>query len=243
MKTTKEILAQITTTREKIGKINERAKVLYDDRKFDLTNLKGKSESEKEDFKKEYDRINAEIVKISSEKEVQEEKLHILTSNYRIALYAESMPIIAEILTKYANKKIGSKTEEKIRNEITEKLPDIWFYFSKGYDYNRPYIGIDDKNRVLGHGKHIEVRFWHDTPMFDDDGKLNMLDMEYIDKAAPSTYKPDYYVENPTEYAENIITEKQAIEEEYKKLSSRVSAFNSMCRNVNGNYWHVTLNK
>ena len=75
--------------------------------------------------------------------------MQLLKGNAHIALAAEVIPVICEIWNKYAGKKHGPKTNDKIRNEIKEKA-NIYFYLSQrvysGSEFNISPCGENGRN-------------------------------------------------------------------------------------------------
>ena len=60
-------------------------------------------------------------------------KIELLKGNARIALAAETIPVICEIWNKYAGKKHGPKTSDKIKEEIKEKLNVLCYLSQRSY--------------------------------------------------------------------------------------------------------------
>lgn len=66
-----------------------------------------------------------------------------LINNYKHALSAEIMPIIHNAMCKYAGKKYGTRTAEKIRDEIFEKTnKTISFWIDRRFDQSSDTINI-----------------------------------------------------------------------------------------------------
>lgn len=85
-----------------------------------------KNDAARAEWKKALDKYAAACTENTNRKI----KIELLKGNARIALAAEVIPIICEIWNKYAGKKHGPKTNEKIKDEIKEKA-NIYFYLSQ----------------------------------------------------------------------------------------------------------------
>ena len=85
-----------------------------------------KNDAAREEWKKALDKYAA----VCTENTNRKIKIELLKGNARIALASEVMPVICEVWNKYAGKKHGPKTDEKIRKEIKEKA-NIYFYLSQ----------------------------------------------------------------------------------------------------------------
>lgn len=77
-------------------------------------------------------KVENEMCKLNEEIKDLTITIKILNSNAKIALFNEVMPQVLEVLAKYKNKPYGPKTEEKIRDEIKEKI-NCSFYISGRY--------------------------------------------------------------------------------------------------------------
>lgn len=78
-------------------------------------------------------KVENEMCKLNEEIKDLTITIKILNSNAKIALFNEVMPQVLEVLAKYKNKPYGPKTEEKIRDEIKEKI-NCGFYISDRYN-------------------------------------------------------------------------------------------------------------
>ena len=85
-----------------------------------------KNDAARDEWKKALDKYAAACTENTNRKI----KIELLKGNARIALAAEAIPIICEIWNKYAGKKHGPKTNEKIKSEIKEKA-NIYCYLSQ----------------------------------------------------------------------------------------------------------------
>ena len=118
-----------------------------------------KSDAARAEWQKALDKYAATCKAITDNKI----KIQLLTGNARIALAEEVIPVICEIWNKYAGKKHGPKTNEKIKNEIKEKA-NIYFYLSQrvysGSEFN---ISPCNGNGWSTYGYDITISTMYDS--------------------------------------------------------------------------------
>ena len=117
------ILAEINKTREaiKTAKAKEDELVAH---YMSMSDLKEHCEAKKA--------TENDMIKISEKKQDLQITLKILQNNAKIALFNEVMPVALEILSKYNGKPYGTKTRQKISDEVKEKT-NCRFYISSRY--------------------------------------------------------------------------------------------------------------
>ena len=100
-----------------------------------------KNDAAREEWKKALDKYAA----VCTENTNRKIKIELLKGNAHIALASEVIPVICEVWNKYAGKKHGPKTNEKIKNEIKEKA-NISCYLSQrvysGSEFNISPCGV-----------------------------------------------------------------------------------------------------
>lgn len=160
------------------------------------------------------------------EKIMQKEAIivDILSDNYRSALYTEYLPRILEVLKKYAGKKYGEKTKEKIYQEMKDNL-HIGFWIDRRYntfDYLQFYL-LNDK----GYKTYNMPDFCIGTNgKYPDNMKLNISTENRICVYPAEDYyltEARCYIEDPAEHAEKILeaqTKVKQAEEAYIKALS-----------------------
>ena len=104
MLNTKQILEQMQQNRQKLEAAKEKHSALLSADRETL-----KKNMEKLHFL-DNDIIHCQIV------------ADILKDNYRIAFFTETMPALLQILQKYEGKRYGSKTKEKLYQEVKDNL-------------------------------------------------------------------------------------------------------------------------
>lgn len=118
-----------------------------------------KNDAARDEWKKALDKYAA----VCTENTNRKIKIELLKGNARIALAAEAIPVICEVWNKYAGKKHGPKTDEKIKNEIKEKA-NIYFYLSQrvysGSEFN---ISPCSVNGWKTHGFDITISTIYDS--------------------------------------------------------------------------------
>lgn len=127
MKKFNAIIREVKQTQQKINELEEETKQL---RKTYLNIM---------DIKERYEKMKTvenELIRLEEKKKDLQITIKILTSNAKIALFNEVMPQVLEVLAKYKNKPYGTKTEQKIKDEIKDKT-GCGFYIS--YRYTQEY--------------------------------------------------------------------------------------------------------
>lgn len=146
----------------------------------------------------------------------------ILDHNARIALLVEYFPIIIEVLNKYAGKRVGEKTEAKIRDEISEKT-GVSVYFEN--NYGRGKITIYHRNNYLVnneitlYAKKAESDFYR---IYNEDGKLNALNADMFDYD-----HSDRYIEDIDGYINRKMQELSEVNAAIKALTEKIRAYDS----------------
>ena len=117
------ILAEINKTREAIKTAKAKEDELVD-YYMSMSNLKERCEAKKA--------TENDMIKTSEKKQDLQITLKILQNNAKIALFNEVMPVALEVLSKYNGKPYGTKTRQKISDEVKEKT-NCRFYISSRY--------------------------------------------------------------------------------------------------------------
>lgn len=106
---------------------------------------------------------------------VNEEKAMVRTiilHNAKCAFIAEYMQPILDIYNKYAGKRIGDKTREKIRDAVNELLKDV---------QARAYIDVDGLSYYVLNTNWERLYFKYENgkkyTFYDIDGRMNKLEM------------------------------------------------------------------
>lgn len=183
--------------------------------------------AEKRDMKAYSAYIDANMQNLQKlEKIMQKETIitHILTDNYRTALYMEYLPRILDVLKKYAGKKYGEKTKEKIQQEMKDNL-HIGFWIDRRYntfDYLQFYLLNDE-----GYKTYNMPDFCIGTNgNYPDNVKLNISKDNRINVYPYEDYyltEARGYIADPAEHAEKILeaqTKVKQAEEAYIKTLS-----------------------
>ncbi len=148
----------------------------------------------------------------------------ILDHNARIALLLEYFPIIIEVLNKYAGKRIGEKTKDKIREEINERTGvSVWIEDN----YSRGKITIYHRNNFLVNNEIIlyakkidnENNFYH---VYNEEGKLNTLSADMFDYD-----RTDKYIEDIDGYINRKMQELSEVNAAIKALTEKIRAYDS----------------
>lgn len=147
--------------------------------------------------------------------------IKILNSNAKLSLYNEALPVVLEVLAKYKNKPYGPKTEEKIRDEIKEKI-NCSFYISDRYNSQEYHIipleySCNTYNIECGpkyiYGKQKKLLV---------DNKIQVL--EFNDLTI-------YY--SSKEYIDNIPKRIKELKRLYKKAYEKQQELDTLCSDYN----------
>lgn len=139
----------------------------------------------------------------------------IIRHNAKVVFFEEYLPKVLDVYNKYAEKRVGEKTKDKIRTEINELLD--------GLNVN-VYINNDGVNYSVLNSSWDILYFRYDTEnkkrlgMWNEEGKLNKLDVSMLNP------KDIRYIDNSEEY----IAAKKAQAEKIRELSNELE----MARNI-----------
>lgn len=225
MKTFNEIQKEIENTYKLINKKKEKLDQLIDTYSS-IKDIKEKVKQHKA-VEKDMCKLNEEIKDLTI-------TIKILNSNAKIALFNYVMPQVLEVLAKYKNKPCGPKTEEKIRDEIKEKI-NCSFYISGRYiqEYHIIPLGFsnNDFNIECGSkcidGKHKKLL---------DENKIQVPELKDL---------TIYY--SSKEYIDNIPKRIKDLKILYKKAYEKQQELEKICSEYNslavGNIKHIYQDK
>ena len=168
---------------------------------------------------KDFNEIYAEITetKATAHDEFTKAKVKVMQSNAVIAFKFQVFPKILEILNKYAGKRIGDKTNEKIQNEIQSVTGcHVIFNQMRNIDIWTNYYNLPDR-RITMYSVYGETNF------IEEDGKLKL---KKLDTKMYIMSKEEEYIENVEEYTNRKMKEVAEINEKLKELRDMVSAYN-----------------
>lgn len=212
MKTFNEIQKEIENTYKLINKKKEKLDQLIETYSS-IKDIKEKVKQHKA-VEKDMCKLNEEIKDLTI-------SIKILNSNAKISLYNEALPVVLEVLAKYKNKPYGPKTEEKIRDEIKEKI-NCSFYISDRYNSQEYHIipleySCNTYNIECGpqciDGKQKKLL---------DDNKIQVLELSDITL---------YYASK--EYIDNIPKRIKELKRLYKKAYEKQHELAEICSEYN----------
>lgn len=168
MKKFTEILKEVNKTYKKIKVVDEKTEELQNTY-LNIMDIKERHEKRKT--------VENELARLEEKKKDLQITIKILNSNAKIALYSETMPVVLEVLAKYKNKPYGTKTEQKIMDEIKEKT-NCSFYISTIYGSQTYHIiPLDFSSNVYNiecGAKCIDGK----QKKLLDDNKIQVLEMD-----------------------------------------------------------------
>lgn len=212
MKTFNEIQKEIENTYKLINKKKEKLDQLIDS----YSSIKDIKEKVKQNKAVEKDmcKLNEEIKDLTI-------SIKILNSNAKLSLYNEVLPVVLEVLAKYKNKPYGPKTEEKIRDEIKEKI-NCSFYISDRYSSQEYHIipleySCNTYNIECG-PQYIDGK----QKKLLDDNKIQVLELSDITL---------YYASK--EYIDNIPKRIKELKRLYKKAYEKQQELDVLCSEYN----------
>lgn len=212
MKTFNEIQKEIENTYKLINKKKEKLDQLIDTYSS-IKDIKEKVKQHKA-VEKDMCKLNEEIKDLTI-------TIKILNSNAKIALFNEVLPVVLEVLAKYKNKPYGPKTEEKIRDEIKEKI-NCSFYISDRYNSQEYHIiplefSNNDYNIECG-PKYMDGK----QKKLLDENKIQVLELSDITL---------YYASK--EYIDNIPKRIKELKRLYKKAYEKQQELDVLCSEYN----------
>ena len=195
-----DILETINQTREAIRKTRT-----TEDKLIKATGI--------DDLKDEY------LIKTNEKKRDLQIALKILQNNAKIALFNEVMPVVLEVLAKYNGKPYGTKTKQKISDEVKEKT-NCRFYISSRYGSDSFDIYPSEGNgygitcgAVYTDGSQKQILI---------DNKIQPIKFEEIEL---------YYIDK--EYVEDVPQRVEALKVAYKDAVAKQEELKAACDNFN----------
>lgn len=197
------ILTEINKTREAIETATTREDELID-HYMSISNFK---------------EIKIKEIKITERKQDLQIALKILQNNAKIALFNEVMPVALEILAKYNGKPYGTKTKQKISDEVKEKT-NCCFYIS-------PHYGSDSFN--IYPDKNSEYNIDCGTVYTTGSKKQILID----NKIQPVKFEEVqlYYINS--EYITDIPQRVETLKSLYKDAVAKQGELKAICDNFN----------
>lgn len=212
MKTFNEIQKEIENTYKLINKKKEKLDQLIDTYSS-IKDIKEKVKQHKA-VEKDMCKLNEEIKDLTI-------SIKILNSNAKLSLYNEALPVVLEVLARYKNKPYGPKTEEKIRDEIKEKI-NCSFYISDRYSSQEYHI---IPLEFSGNTYDIEC-----GPQYIDGKQKKLLDDNKIQVLELSDITL-YYASK--EYIDNIPKRIKDLKKLYKKAYEKQQELAALCSEYN----------
>lgn len=211
MKKFNAIIREVKQTQQKINELEEKTKQL-ENTYLTIMNIKERHEKRKS--------VENDIVKLEEKKTDLQIAIKIFNSNAKIALYNETIPVVLEVLAKYKNKPYGPRTEQKIRDEIKEKM-NCSFYISDRYSQEYHIIPLEFSSNIY----NIEC-----GPKCIDGKQKKLL----IDNKIQVPELDDltiYY--SSKEYIENIQKRIKDLKRLYKKAYEKQQELSAICSEYN----------
>ena len=218
------ILAEIDKTREAIRTAEAKENKLI------------KSYTSLGDLKEKCEAIKAtenDMIKVGERKQDLKITLRLLQHNAQIALFNEVMPVALEVLSKYNGKPYGTKTRQKISDEVKEKT-NCRFYISSRYGFDEFDIyssevgneynitcGTENQKQILIDNKIQPVKFEEVQPYY--------IDREYITD-----------IPQRVEALKNLYKEAVKKQEELRPICDK---FNKLAVGINHIYYDKHLYK
>lgn len=212
MKKFNEIIKEVNKTYQKIKAVEEKTNELQNTY-LNIVNLKERHEKRKT--------VENELIRLEEKKKDLQITIKILNSNAKLSLYNEALPVVLEVLAKYKNKPYGPKTEEKIRDEIKEKI-NCSFYISDRYnlqeyniiplEYSCNTYNIECGSKCID-GKQKKLL---------DENKIQALEFSDITL---------YYTNK--EYIDNIPKRIKELKRLYKKAYEKQQELDALCGEYN----------
>lgn len=168
---------------------------------------------------------HAEIDSLEREREVIEIELEMMKNNYIISLVNSEMPKAVAIINKYVGKRLGEKTEKKIREEIEEKT-DIKYIVINSADISFSIKGVNERYQFGG--------MRDDFRLLSDDNRIREFE---IDENCFIYSISNDYIDNPRKAAERAIKLKEKAEKQLEQLRETISEYNKLARGKMHSYY------
>ena len=226
MKDLKEIKKDLEKCQAGYTELNTQLKDLENTRisNYEQFRLNIKNSNSKSDDLDKYNTISNKLVnntlELENKAKIKKIELTTLKNNYKATLIYNVLPGISDIFKKYKGKSIGSKTKDKIIDEINRIISeqDDSFYCYFKYNHYDTIDGIVLKNK----DSYELFYIYHKAYTFcDDNNKLK--DLEYSDFIVNIKY-----IENHEEYIKNQIKLFNEINDMKDKLNIKIKEFNSI---------------
>lgn len=163
-----------------------------------------------------------ESIKICKRQNLLNIEKELLESNASHLIAQENIGIFVKIWNSYSTKRLGSKTEEKIRNEFKEKSGGLYTYFNRDYTSKV-------KEVVIGYNIDVKKFFNLKDSHYFTDKDNQILSIKEEDIIA----LPAEYIENVPQQVKLIRKEAKEIEKNAKKLKALYRKFKDDCYNKN----------
>lgn len=165
-----------------------------------------------EDGRKLLKKTSEEIKKLTAAIDKNHIYICIAKNNYYAAIYADIIPAFCEIWNKYAGKKYGTKTKDKIFHDLKINT-GCNIYIRKEYLQSISIFYPD--NNI-----NNNVSFYTNTKLIDADNKIMSIDPGSIQNRWD-------HIENIAEKVKQIEAAKKAVEDAKKILNDAISVFNA----------------
>ena len=171
------------------------------------------------------ERTSDKIVKACAAREALEIENLILRDNARQALVKEVLPAIVDIWNKYAGKRYGERTKEKIINACKEAV-NCSIYIDR-------HSTSDDLHIVPLNSQGFSGTYWR----YDDfilyfmlDGKCASL---LVDNVIQQINVDDFKLSNCSPYVDNVRERAELLLESFKYVQEMHKKFESACNDIN----------
>lgn len=212
MKKFNAIIREVKQTQQKINELEEKTKQLQNTY-LNIMDIKERHEKRKT--------VENDLLRLKEKKKDLQITIKILNSNAKIALYSETMPVALEVLEKYKNKPYGPKTEEKIKDEIKEKI-NCSFYISDRYNSQEYHIipleYSDNTYNIECGAKYIDGK----QKKLLEENKIQVLELNDLTL---------YY--SSKEYIDNIPKRIKELKRLYKKAYEKQQELEKICSEYN----------
>ena len=193
-------------------------------------NYKDLPQEEKEKIKAAQAEHDKKICKASEEKTLMQIENRILHDNARQALFNEVIPPALAIWNKYAGKKYGPKTEDKIKDEIQAATG------CRVYASRKQYGTGTELNISFPHPSPLAYFHYNDfaitpkwengsekQPLLSEDNKILPVDIENLHLWDCKAYR-----ENVQEVAQQILQGWQEVKNKYDAFCKAASDYNAL---------------
>lgn len=215
MKKYDEVLEEMKENRNELYNLKKEIEKTRKEEKDFFSSYSLKEKVYNEDLKIKRISYDEKIDCLSNKIYMLEIKSQILRHNLKHSIYNDFLPIVIDVLKKYENKRMGEKTQEKIKNEIFEKIGFNVYISNNEINFynNNTYISS------------FKVYSKNKDAIISNENKLKSVS---IDELYFFNQSRDF-IENIDEYIRDMMKAFDDVKKKEKELNELINVYNNYC--------------